>query len=217
MNKFSHIGEELKEHLPFSIFSVVIGMVIMGFMNFIADMLGAGDISGPSKELFHIFHPVHILFSAAATTAMFWRHEKKVLKALVIGFVGSVGICGLSDIAIPYIAGLLMGVNMQLHVCIIEHPFFIMPFAVVGLIAGFLLPHYNKTGTIFSHTGHVLISSMASILYLIGYGMNDWIHSAGLVLIYMIIAVVLPCCTSDIILPLYFIKGHKHTKSCGCS
>ncbi len=30
-------------------------------------------------ELFYITHASHILFSAVATTAMFWKHEKKIL------------------------------------------------------------------------------------------------------------------------------------------
>jgi hypothetical protein len=47
---------------------------------------------------------------------------------------------------------------------------------------------------------------MASILYLVGHGLTDWIHMAGIVFIYTVIAVMLPCCTSDIIFPLLLAK-----------
>jgi len=114
-NNIGHIIDELREHIPYSIFSVAIGMVLLGILTFVTDVLGGGNISEPSKELFHVFHPIHLLFSATATTAMFWRYEKKILKAFIIGFIGSVGICGISDIFMPFISGRLLGVGMHLH------------------------------------------------------------------------------------------------------
>lgn len=197
-----HIFSELRDHLPYSIFSVAAGMIILGLLTFGAEIIGTNDISGPSKGLFHIFHPVHLLFSATATTAMFWRHERRIFKAIVIGFIGAVGICGISDIFIPYIAGFLLGVKMHLHICIIEHPSLILPFVATGIFAGFIVPDTTQKSTIFSHAAHVLVSSMASILYLIGFGLTEWIHVAGTVFVYMVLAVIIPCCTSDIIFPL---------------
>jgi hypothetical protein len=205
-NQMRHILGELREHLPYSIFSVAFGIIVLGLLTFVAEIMGSGDISGPSRGLFHVFHPVHLLFSATATTAMFWRHEKRLLKAVIIGFVGSVGICGISDVFIPYIAGLLLGVKMHLHICIIEHPSFILPFVIVGIFTGFIVPDTTQKSTIFSHAAHVLVSSMASILYLIGFGLTEWIHVAGMVFIYMVLAVIIPCCTSDIIFPLLLTK-----------
>ncbi|MDD5292015.1 MAG: hypothetical protein PHY46_02375 [Candidatus Omnitrophica bacterium] len=203
---FKHILEELREHLPYSIFSVVVGIIILGILTFSAEVFGSKDISGPSRELFHVFHPIHLLFSAAATTAMFWRYEKKVLKAIIIGFIGSVGICGISDIYIPYISGSLMGVKMHLHVCIVEHPGLIMPFVVAGLFAGLMVPDTTRKSTIFSHAAHILVSSMASIFYLISFGLTEWVHLVGLVFIYTVLAVMIPCCVSDIVFPLLLTK-----------
>ena len=205
-----HVLGELKEHLPYSIFSVVVGMVILGLFTFGAKALGSPDILESSKNLFHLFHPVHILFSATATTAMFWRYEKNFLKALIVGSAASVFICGVSDIFIPYIAGFLLGVKMDLHVCVIRHPGIIIPFVLVGVFVGFVIPNLTKKSTIFSHAAHVLVSSMASLLYLIGFGLTEWIHVAGLVLIYMVLAVVIPCCTSDIVFPLLLTGKPKH-------
>ncbi len=205
-DNIGHVFSELRDHLPYSIFSVAAGMIILGFLTFGTQIFGAGNISGPSRGLFHVFHPVHILFSATATTAMFWRHEKRFLKAVIIGFIGAVGICGISDIFIPYIAGFLLGVKMHLHICIIEHPSLIFPFVVTGIFTGFIVPDTTEKSTIFSHAAHVFVSSMASILYLISFGLTDWIHAAGMVFVYMVLAVIIPCCTSDIIFPLLVTK-----------
>ncbi|MDD3726397.1 MAG: hypothetical protein PHI44_04310 [Candidatus Ratteibacteria bacterium] len=209
--KSVHIWKELRHHLPFSVLSVSIGLMFVGIFTVITEMLGVFDISPYSEELFHIFHPVHMLFSAIATTAMFWQHERRVFKAVVIGFVGSVGICGISDIIIPYISGFLLGAHMQLHICIVEHPHLILPFVFLGILMGFLAPGTleKQEGVIFSHSLHVLVSAIASILYLISYGVTGWIHRIGIVLIYMVLAVVIPCCTSDIVFPLLFTKEEK--------
>ncbi len=205
-NNIRHVFSELKDHLPYSIFSVATGMIILGLLTFGAQILGSINISGPSRGLFHVFHPIHILFSATATTAMFWRHEKRFLKAIIIGFIGAVGICGISDIFIPYIAGFLLGVKMHLHICIIEHPFLILPFVITGIFAGLIIPATTQKSTLFSHAAHVFVSGMASILYLIGFGLTEWIPVAGMVFVYMLLAVIIPCCTSDIVFPLLLTK-----------
>ena len=200
--------EDLRHHLPFSILSVSIGLIVVGMITFITQLLQIRDISPYTEELFHLFHPSHLLFSAVATTAMFWQHEKKFWKTFIVGFVGSVGICGISDIFFPYLAGFLLGAHMHLHVCIIEHPQLVLPFVFLGILVGFIAPGTleKQEGVIFSHSLHVLISAIASILYLISFGVTEWIHQVGAVLIYMVLAVVIPCCTSDIIFPLLFVR-----------
>lgn len=217
MGKGKRVWEELKHHLPFSILSVVIGLILVGILSFITEMMGIDDPSSHFGELFHIFHPAHILFSAIATTAMFWQKEKKVFKTIAVGIIGSVGICGISDIFMPYLAGYLLGAgHMHLHICIIEHPQLILPFLVLGVIVGFLAPgNLEKSeGVILSHSFHVLISASASIMYLVSFGVTDWAHRIGAVLIYMVLAVVIPCCSSDIVFPLVCTGkiqcGHLH-------
>jgi len=202
-----HIISELRAHLPYSIFSVAAGIIILGFLTFVAQIFGSSDVSNSSRSLFHLFHPVHVLFSATATTAMFWRHEKRPIKAIIVGFLGSIGLCGISDVFIPFLSGYLLGVEMDLHICVVEHPAVVIPFLATGIIAGLVVPNRTQKSTIFSHTGHVFVSSMASILYLAGYGLTDWIHLVGLVFVYMVLAVLIPCCTSDIIFPLLLTKN----------
>jgi len=210
MNKFlQHLGVELEKHLPYTVFSVSLGMVILGVLTYIAEILGTKDFSLACKDLFHVFHPLHMLFSATATTAMFWRHERNFIKAVVIGFIGAVGICGASDIIIPYISGFLLGTKMQLHICIFQHPSLILPFVIFGIFTGLIVPTTIES-TIFTHTAHVILSSGASILYLVSFGLINWINVAGMVFIYMVLAVMIPCCTSDIIFPLLFVHPEEH-------
>lgn len=207
--QFRHILEELQKHLPYTIFSVAMGMMTLGVLTVLIE---ARKFPQASQNLFHIFHPLHILFSAMATTAMFWRHDKKIFKAVFIGFTGAVGLCGISDIFIPFIAGYLLGVKMHLHICILAEPMLVLPFLFFGIFMGFILPTVLGS-TIFSHAAHVLISSMASIFYLVSFGLTEWIPVGGMVFIYMVLAVMIPCCTSDIVFPLLLVKrGVKEGK-----
>jgi len=159
-------------------------------------------IPSASDELFHIFHPIHILFSAVATTAMFWKHEKRMGKAVVVGFTGSLAICGISDIFFPFVGGIFLGAPMHIHICLIENPGLLLPFAAVGVLAGLTANKSFEHSTQYSHSAHVFVSSMASILYLLSFGLTDWIHVLGGVFLVTIIAVMIPCCASDIVFPL---------------
>ena len=178
-----------------------------------------GDVqAGPvvrraSSTVFHVFHPLHMLLSAIATTAMFWRHDRNLLKAILTGIVGSVGICGLSDVCMPYVSGSILGAHMHFHWCIIEHPMVVIPFLVVGVLTGLLAHSAMTHSTQFSHAGHVLVSSAASIFYLISFGLSNWTSQIGYVFVVVIIAVVIPCCFSDIVFPL-LVANRKGLVSC---
>jgi len=203
-----NLKRELCDHLPFTIYCVALGIIGLGILTFIANLNGAVT-NEAFHGLYHIFHPIHLLFSASATAAMVMKYDKKIFKAILIGTVGSIGICGLSDIILPYAANYLLGVHSHIHICLIEHPIQIIPFLIVGLLMGILITPIGNLSTIFSHVGHVLVSAAASILYLVSFGLTSWVHHVGMVFIFMIIAVVIPCCTSDIVLPLLLIKNKK--------
>lgn len=123
----------------------------------------------------------------------------------MIGFFGASVICSISDIIIPFISGYLLGVEMHLHICILEHPWIVIPFITFGIFAGLIVPRKIKS-TIFSHSAHVIISSMASILYLSSFGLIEWVHVIGAIFVFIILVVMLPCCLSDIVFPLLFTK-----------
>ena len=164
-----------------------------------------------AEPLFHLFHPVHMFFSAAATTAMFWRYERRFIKAALIGILGAVGVCGVSDIIMPYASQFILAmlgtlepsVPLHLHICVIEHPALVLPFAAIGVLVGLSAAVVIERSTLFSHSLHVFSSTMASIFYLIGpFGRATWIDVLGLVFVLVVLAVMVPCCVSDIVFPL---------------
>ena len=202
-SKTRYVLVELAYHLPYSIFGITLGLIAIGILSFLAILMRAeGLLPEASMELFHVFHPAHVLISAVATTAMFFKHEKRVLKAVVVGFIGSIMICGLSDIFFPFVGGMILGAEMHMHICLLENPGLVFPFAFVGVVAGLLITKSFEKSTQYSHSAHVFISSAASILYLLGFGLTDWIHVIGGVFLVTIVAVMVPCCASDIIFPL---------------
>jgi len=197
-----YMREELLSHLPFSIFATVGGMLVVAVLTFLGEPTYGERLPGAFQDLFHVFHPTHMLLSATATTAMFWRHERRFVKAAVVGFLGAIVICGVSDILIPYLSGFLLGAHMEAHICILKHPGLVLPFALVGVATGFLAADHIVRATFYSHAAHVLVSSAASLLYLIGFGLAHWVHQAGPVLVFVVLAVMIPCCVSDIVFPL---------------
>lgn len=160
-------------------------------------------------ELFHVFHPVHVLFSATATTAMFWRHERRLFKAIIIGLIGSLVICGFSDIFIPFLGGTIVGIEMEFHWCLIVHPMTIVPFAIFGVLLGLVSTDviHGRGSTIFSHSSHVFISTMATMLYLMAFGFTEWIPHIAETFLIIFLGVMIPCCISDIIFPLLMSKS----------
>ncbi len=240
------IIHEFEHHFPFTILAVVIAILALGIFTELMPGVASGsttpaagahdhDAHGPAahatgaeapasdsrspwERLFHLFHPMHILLSAAATTAMFWRYDRRLLMAVFAGLVGSVGFCGVSDIVFPWAGGWMMGKDMGLHICLFEHPQLVLPFAVIGVLAGLVAAdaYSDQRISIFSHSAHVLISTGATILYLIGFGLTDWTFRLPEVFVIVFAAVIVPCCASDIFFPLllanpagaHFCNGH---------
>jgi hypothetical protein len=216
-SRLKHVLSELIEHLPFTVVSSIVALILVGIMSAAVFNLKEDVIAKGSQKLFHIFHPVHILFSSTVTTAMFWRHEKKMMKAVIIGLLGSILICGVSDVIIPFCSGIFFNKKFDFHLCILEHPLLILPFVTTGIVIGLIAMEKVQKTTFFSHSGHVFTSSTASMLYLISFGLVDWFNHVGSVFIIILIAVIIPCCTSDIVFPLLFTKegseeNGKHEK-----
>jgi hypothetical protein len=214
-NKWKYIFTEFVHHLPFSIFGVIGSIIVMGFLTFIAIIAQAESLlPEASREIFHVFHPAHVLFSAVASTSMYFMHERNIFKASVIGLIFSITICGISDIVFPFIGGMLLGGDMHMHICIIEEPMLVFPFAIIGVLAGLTAPSSLENSTQYSHSIHVFLSSGASLLYLIGFGVTGWIHLLGGIFLITVFAVMLPCCLSDIVFPLACCKNPNHKHHC---
>ena len=122
---------------------------------------------------------------------------------LVIGYVGSVGIATLSDSLIPYFGEMLLNLpNREFHIGFIEKWWLVNPAALLGIIIAYFRPM-----TKFPHLGHVLFSTLASLFHIsmaIGEKL-DWI-SCIVIFLFLFIAVWIPCCISDIVFPLLFVK-----------
>ncbi|UCE61446.1 MAG: hypothetical protein JSU63_06795 [Phycisphaerales bacterium] len=226
---------ELREHAPFSISSVAIGLIVAGalcilgsqFPEVVEEASGhdhGGDhgdhAHGPpfARLFFHLFHPAHMFFSAAATTAMYVRYERKIAKAIIVGLVGAIGVCGISDIVMPHISLAILGAQPPWHICVIENPSLVLPFAAVGVLVGIATAGAVIRSTLISHSLHVLMSTMASIFYMVGpLGLIAWIDDAGKVFVFVVIAVMLPCCASDIAFPMLMTSaGRSAYDADGC-
>jgi hypothetical protein len=266
------LSHELFSHLPFSVLSVTIGILIAGLICFVispetmqeantlleqthdhnhavheshgSHLEGEGtehlnhdheghDHSSNKEDsddgsspigflfLFHLFHPAHILFSALATTAMFYKYDKNLFKAIIIGFFGSIAFCTVSDAVIPTFTARMIGYDAPIHLCILETPMQILPFAIIGVLLGLAsVISGSIKSTISSHSVHVATSTMATIFYMIAYSNKlDWINSIGTVFMMTVLAVGGICCLSDVIFPMMFTKdarkeygkyGHEH-------
>lgn len=152
-----------------------------------------------------------MLFSAAATTAMFRRYDRRRLQAAIVGFTGAVLVCGLSDIFFPHISLIVLGkAPAAWHICIVDHPGIVLPFAMAGVALGWIAADSMQGAFLFSHTLHVFISTMASIFYLVGpLGRTAWIDRIGEVFGFTLVAVLVPCCFSDILYPLLLTRSGR--------
>lgn len=205
------ILRELKEHYPFTLFGALTGIILMmGFRNMPHET---------AHGLFYVFHPLHVFLSALVTTAIFCYYKPKdgvkgfhFWKVLAVGYVGSVGIGTLSDSLIPYWGEILLEMpHAHEHIGVIEHPLLINGAALVGIVLA-----YFKPATKYPHAGHVLISTWASLFHMLMA--SDHQHALPYfgIFIFLFLAVWIPCCMSDIIFPMLFVKG-ENKKHCACS
>ncbi|MBU0693580.1 MAG: hypothetical protein KKC11_02780 [Candidatus Omnitrophica bacterium] len=202
---------ELKKHFPFTVFGAATGIIIMIFFQRLPAKV--------SYNIFYVFHPIHVILSAMVTASMYKLHTCKRLSnkclsgkcnlwtLFVIGYIGSVGIATLSDSVIPYLGETLLRMpNRGIHIGFIEKWWLINPLAIIGVIIAYLRPT-----TKFPHAGHVLLSTWASLFHIImaaGGGALHWLVYAAISL-FLFLAVWLPCCLSDIIFPLLFVRKSK--------
>jgi hypothetical protein len=193
------IATELGRHAPFTAGGAASGIIVMAIIVF------ADVPSSTSEAIFYTLHPVHVVLSAIVTTAMYKQWGKgKLWTAVLIGYTGSIGIATLSDSIIPFLGGALLGVKMELHVGFIEKWWLVNPLAFLGIAIGYFRP-----ATKFPHAGHVLLSTWASLFYFTAFGIAKWIPLLPFVFLFLFLAVWIPCCVSDIIYPLLFLRGDK--------
>ncbi|MHC4203994.1 MAG: hypothetical protein ACYSTT_05040 [Planctomycetota bacterium] len=96
------------------------------------------------------------------------------------------------------------------HIGFIEGWYIVIPAAIAGVLIAFFKPK-----TKFPHAGHVLLSTWASSFHmLMAMGGNvsvlKMIGSFG----FLFLAVWIPCCFSDIVFPLLFVKSGAEIPHC---
>lgn len=237
MGKFKQILLELKAHLPFTLLGAGTGIVLM--------LVGRAYLVGYEHTLFAVFHPLHVVFSAMVTAALFELHRKihNFLIILVVGVVGSIGVATLSDSILPFFGESILGaaipthavlhehaengaammetdahahedvemtddhahelVQPRLHLGFIEEWYLVFPAAVLGVVLAYFRPT-----TKLPHAGHVLLSTWASSAHIL---MNTRADISVMLLtgmfIVLFLSVWLPCCVSDIVFPLLFVRS----------
>ncbi len=202
------IAEELKHHVSFTALGAASGIIIMVIIVYSNSLL---QVSQVSHTIFYILHPLHVVLSALVTTAMYKRYTNgKIWAAVLIGYLGSIGIATLSDSVIPYIGESLLDLpNRGMHIGFIEEWWIVNPAALLGIAISFWRPT-----TKLPHSGHVLISTWASLFHVImalGETVN-WVLFITIFL-FLFLAVWLPVCLSDIVFPLLFTKNRLPPQS----
>jgi len=195
------IVNELAEHAPFTTLGAVTGIILMVIIVFGGVLFQVSSISYP---IFYILHPTHVILSALVTTAMYKKYGNgKVWAAILVGYFGSIGIATISDSIIPYLGETLMVLpNREIHIGFIEEWWIVNPAALIGIAIG-----YWRPTTKIPHSGHVLISTWASLFHIImALGETVTWFTLLLIFLFLFLAVWVPCCTSDIVFPLLFIK-----------
>lgn len=187
------VKKEFIEHIPFTAIATLIAVILV--------VLSLEFTINISENLFEIFHPLHIIFSAFVTSAIYYKYKKNIFQSLIIGLTGSILIGSLSDVILPYLEANLLNLETSFHLPIVESPLIIILASLLGGILGVFL-----IKTKMPHFLHVFLSVFASLFYITAYSQN--LSTIYLIASFFIvfIAVIIPCCLSDIIYPLLFIK-----------
>lgn len=218
---FSH---ELMHHLPYATLAVASAMMLLSmisvfFVGSHSEMLHSSmdhvhDHAACAQSgmdiLFHSFHFTHILFAASGAMVTFYRYSKNMAAGIFAGIISSVVFCTLSDILLPYAAGSLLGVSMELHICFSSELNNIVPFLFAGVLNGLIIvrgkeEHVDGHG-LSLHFCHTFISAMAAIFYAMGHGLPNFYDYFGMFFILMLLAIVIPCTLSDVVFPIFWAR-----------
>lgn len=233
--KVKHILAELKGHAPFTLLGAMLGVVFMLLIRSVnaADSYALFAIFHP----FHVvlsamvtasmfgLHSIKKRFVLVLIVGYFGSVGIATLSDIVIPHIGS----HLLGLHVPTHTELhhhkLISTNKEtatldkhnenahiqetehqkhrIHLSFIEKWYIVNPAALLGILIAYLLPR-----TKFPHSGHVLISTLASSSYLLMNIRSDiTIAAATGIFATLFIAVWLPCCISDIVFPLLFVKS----------
>lgn len=197
------IKTALLEHLPLTLLGGFSGIIFLYIFKNISHEV--------AHTFFYIAHPAHVFLSALVTASLFALHKREethrkpsIAAIVCIGYVGSIGIATLSDSIIPFLGEILLAMpHAEHHIGFIEKWWLITLLALLGIGLAYVRP-----STKLPHAGHVGISTAASLFHILmakGESVSFGVYI--LIFMFLVISVWIPCCVSDIIFPLLFIKG----------
>lgn len=232
--KVTVLLKELRSHAPFTLFGAVTGIILMlVFRN------AEHATSERLFSIFHPAHVVLSAMVTASLFKLHERGKRflgvllvgyvgsigiATLSDCIIPFLGEsiLGVAVPSHAAVHHDLGPSGGSEHKdpqaddhaeeheqhkhkIHLGFIEDWYLVNPAAILGVLIAFSWPK-----TKFPHAGHVLLSTWASSFHVL---MNTHKDITALMLvgvfIVLFIAVWLPCCISDIVFPLLFVKSAK--------
>lgn len=198
------LKEELLCHFPYALFSVALSIVVLSLISY------TGLKIKESRQLFHSFHFIHILFSATGALLIFRKYSSSWYGSLIAGFGIPIVFCTLSDSLFPFIGGWYLGLDMELHWCFVNHLSTVLPFLIMGVFNGYVVSLHDSGKRLYysttSHFLHILFSSLASLFYIVSYGFHAWNKHIGFIFIMLLLAVLIPCTLSDIVVPMWFAR-----------
>lgn len=243
--KLKAIFAELKAHSPFTAAGAFLGILFMLLFKDIDK-----DNAVRLFAVFHPLHVVLSAMVTSALFKLH-RKAANFFLILVIGYVGSIGVATLSDCILPYFGQSILGAAipthaklhtdeahqsdaadeldhddhaaaenshpLSLHLGFIEEWYLVNPAAFLGIALAYFRP-----STKMPHAAHILVSTWASASFML---MSSPAQLSPLLLtgmfIALFIAVWLPCCVSDIVFPMMFVRadgvhiGHHSCVLCG--
>ncbi len=194
MEKLKKVVHELKHHIPFTIIATFFAVLLV----FLTQKINY-------SSLFFVIHPLHIFASAIVSSAIFYKYKKNFVQAIIIGVISSISIGSLSDIIFPYLGGIIFQLKTTFHLSLIEEPFKIIGIAIFGSFVG-IFTRWTK----FPHFIHVFLSVFGSLLYLIAFSSISTIFHFAIAFLVVFFAVLIPCCISDIVIPMLFLKNKRN-------
>lgn len=198
------IRNQLRRHVPFTALGTATGIALMLIL------IATGTSRQTSQTLFWIAHPLHVLFGAITTAAVYHLHASGGwMRIVLVGYLGSIGIATLSDSLLPFLGEWLLGLpNRGIHLGFITRWWLVNPLAAAGSVIAIFWTH-----TRFPHAGHVFLGTWASLFHMTmatGRETAWWTWAA--IPFFLFLAVWIPTLLSDIVFPLLVAGGRarKH-------
>jgi hypothetical protein len=201
--------DELNNHFRFTILAVFIAAVLIIISKY--TFLQKGNSGSVSEDLFEGFFISHLFFASLTPAALFSKYGKGMLIGLGIAIATSAITCSLSDVFFPYLGGLLLNYTMEFHLCVIDEPVLAWSFIISGAVIGYFLTNSVRKLSRYTHTAHILLSSLAAGLYLVSYGAGMLSVKALLFIPILIISVLVPCVMNDIGVPSLIVSASAKT------